>query len=318
MLIHISDLWILAQYGKPLGSTNRRLSLRENSHRFLCREQTETQRRSSSHRCQCVSSGEPVCSSLHCPLQVCSWHHAVGAAPTRKHAPTHVNNTFVVVFICLVSVLTFDLRNFLVSLWTRLLSVSRFSDGSRVSFSLWPCSNDMEETTRTFESPKNALQSLKIQITKPHLPLCPPRSQTPGHGTHRDCFLTLSNLFSMNSTSTFTASMLTPMYSTEPCCTLGSSSTSRQGRGRFPSRLTVWLEGAGREWVKCDVEGSIMAVMAVWLHWCGDKVCCPPPTCGTPQSAPLHLHGSLNSVSLWLLNVCTLLPPPTHTHTHTL
>lgn len=37
------------------------------------------------------------------------------------------------------------------------------------------------------------------------------------------------------------------------------------------------------------------------------------PTCGTPQCAPLHLHGSLNSVSVWLPNVCTLLPPPSHT-----
>jgi len=34
--------------------------------------------------------------------------------------------------------LTFNLRNFLVSLWTRALSVSKVSDGIRVSFSLCP------------------------------------------------------------------------------------------------------------------------------------------------------------------------------------
>lgn len=38
-----------------------------------------------------------------------------------------------------------------------------------------------------------------------------------------------------------TASMLTPMYSSEPGRTLGVSSTSRHFRGRLPSRLTVWL-----------------------------------------------------------------------------
>lgn len=38
-----------------------------------------------------------------------------------------------------------------------------------------------------------------------------------------------------------TASMLTPMYSTELGWTLGINSTSKQGSGRLPSRLMVWL-----------------------------------------------------------------------------
>lgn len=53
--------------------------------------------------------------------------------------------------------------------------------------------------------------------------------------------LTLSSLFSMKSSSMLTASILTPMYSVELCCTFGARSTSRQGRGRLPSRLTTWL-----------------------------------------------------------------------------
>lgn len=59
--------------------------------------------------------------------------------------------------------------------------------------------------------------------------------------TQSACWLTRSSLFSMNSSSMLTASILTPMYSVEPCCTFGINSTSKQCRGKFPNKLTVWL-----------------------------------------------------------------------------
>lgn len=37
-------------------------------------------------------------------------------------------------------------------------------------------------------------------------------------------------------------------------------------------------------------------------------------TCETLQSAPLHQRGSLDSASVWLPNVCTQLPLPSHIH----
>lgn len=61
------------------------------------------------------------------------------------------------------------------------------------------------------------------------------------------CWLTRSSLFSMNSSSMLTASILTPMYSVEPCCTFGINSTSKQYRGKFPNKLTVWLRKKRKE-----------------------------------------------------------------------
>ncbi len=70
----------------------------------------------------------------------------------NTHTHTHLNmdtraiktptvliiHLFIMDSLCLIPVLTIDLRNFLVSRWMRALSVSRFSDGRRVSFSLCP------------------------------------------------------------------------------------------------------------------------------------------------------------------------------------
>lgn len=117
--------------------------------------------------------------------------------------------------------------------------------------------------------------------------------------------LTRSSLFSMNSSSMLTASILTPMYSLEPCCTFGINSTSKQCRGRLPSRLIVWLKKRGMKLVGLDeIEQRLCNVSC--------------PTCGTPLSSPLPLHGSSDSVSVWLPNVWT--PPPLpacHKHTYT-
>lgn len=124
--------------------------------------------------------------------------------------------------------------------------------------------------------------------------------------THLEPYLTLSSFFSMNSSNMLTASMLTPMYSMEPCCTLGINSTSKQVRGRLPSRLTVWL-GKREALLKVTEEQSMLPGEVI----AEKDGCCP--TYGTPQSCPLHLHGSLDSVSVWLPNVCILLPPPSHT-----
>lgn len=52
---------------------------------------------------------------------------------------THQLSLVLTVHVFTPPALTFDLRNFLVSLWMRALSVNKFSDGRSVSFSLCPC-----------------------------------------------------------------------------------------------------------------------------------------------------------------------------------
>lgn len=54
--------------------------------------------------------------------------------------------------------------------------------------------------------------------------------------------LTLSRRRSRKSSRILTASMLTPMYSSDPGRTFGVRRTSRHFRGRLPKRLTVWLK----------------------------------------------------------------------------
>lgn len=72
----------------------------------------------------------------------------------------------------------------------------------------------------------------------------------------------------MKFSSMSTASMFTPMYSVEPCCTLGIKSTSRQGRGRLPSRLTTWLKER-RDWDQTGhaEESSWRSVFYLWNSW---------------------------------------------------
>lgn len=118
-------------------------------HHFLCREQRQIQQHSLWRQCQCVSSDVLVCSSEHCPLLVCSLHHAVGAVPnTQTHthscADTQAKDAPITDSLWLSQILTFDLRNFLVSRWIRALSVSRFSEGRSVSLSLLPWEIDKQ------------------------------------------------------------------------------------------------------------------------------------------------------------------------------
>lgn len=72
----------------------------------------------------------------------------------------------------------------------------------------------------------------------------------------------------MKLSSMLTASMFTPMYSVEPCWTLGIKSTSRQGRGRLPSRLTTWLKER-RDWDQTGhaEESSWRSVFYLWNSW---------------------------------------------------
>lgn len=72
----------------------------------------------------------------------------------------------------------------------------------------------------------------------------------------------------MKLSSMLTASMFTPMYSVEPCWTLGIKSTSRQGRGRLPSRLTTWLKER-RDWDQTGraEESSWRSVFYLWSSW---------------------------------------------------
>lgn len=108
----------------------------------------------------------------------------------------------------------------------------------------------------------------------------------------------------MKFSSMLTASMFTPMYSVEPCCTLGISSTSRQARGRLPSRLTTWLK-EGQDWNETG-----HAEESSWRNVLSTR--------GTPGCPHHHHRGSSDSVSEWLPVFGTLPPPPSdNTEKHT-